>query len=56
MFTIILTLFGLIVFIISLVTAGFKTGFKRFLMFIITGVVLDVTMALLGLGVLFSII
>lgn len=39
---IILTLFGLMVFIFSLFTVGFKAAFKRLLMFSVTGLVLDV--------------
>jgi len=40
--TFILTFVGLFVFIITLFTQGFKTGFKRMLMFAVTGLVLDV--------------
>jgi len=39
--TVILTFVGLFVFIISLVTSGFKSAFRRMLMFTLTGVVLD---------------
>ena len=43
MFTIIMTVVGLMVFIVSLVTKTFKVGFKRLLMFIATGIIMDVT-------------
>lgn len=42
MFTIIMTVVGLMVFIVSLVTKTFKVGFKRLLMFIMTGMIMDV--------------
>lgn len=49
MFTILMTVFGLFVFIISLATAGFKTAFKRLLMLAATGVILDtITWFLIG--------
>lgn len=42
MFTVALTLIGIIVFFVSLFGAGFKTGFKRLATFTIVGIVLDV--------------
>jgi len=39
--TILLTLFGLIVFAVSLFTAGFKPAFIRLAMFAVVGVILD---------------
>lgn len=42
MFTILLTIIGLIVGLIGVLTANRKTGFKYFARFVITGVVIDV--------------
>ena len=46
--TIILTLFGLGVFFVSLFTVGFKSAFKRLALFAITGVIIDA--ALIGIA------
>lgn len=54
--TIVLTVFGLLVFLISLITAGFKTAFKRLMMFIATGVVIDLTMLALAGTVVYTLI
>lgn len=40
--TVILTLFGLMVFAVSCFTVGFKRAFKRLAGFAITGLILDV--------------
>jgi hypothetical protein len=40
--TVLLTLFGLIVFVFSCFTVGFKAGFKRLMAFAVTGLILDV--------------
>lgn len=40
--TVILTLFGLMVFVVSCFTAGFKAAFKRLMAFAVTGLILDV--------------
>lgn len=40
--TVILTLFGLMVFVVSTFTVGFKAAFKRLTAFVITGLVIDV--------------
>ena len=42
MFTILLTLVGLVVFITSLFTVGFKAGYKRLVLFAVTGLIIDV--------------
>jgi hypothetical protein len=42
MFTVLLTLAGIVALIFSLFGAGFKTGFKRLGAFVISGIVLDV--------------
>jgi hypothetical protein len=42
MFTVLLTLAGIVAFIFSLFGAGIKSGFKRLGGFVITGIVLDV--------------
>lgn len=43
--TVILTFFGLIVFVVSCFTANFKTAFKRLATFSITGIVIDAIIA-----------
>lgn len=43
--TVIFALFGLLVFIISLLTVGFTAAFKRFLMFVLAGFSIDVLIA-----------
>jgi hypothetical protein len=49
MFTILMSIVGLMVFIVSLVTTTFKVAFKRFLMFVITGMLMDILMfAIIG--------
>lgn len=40
--TVLLTLFGLIVFVVSCFTVGFKTAFKRLATFAIAGLIIDV--------------
>jgi len=40
--TVILTLFGCMVFVVSCFTAGFKTAFKRLMAFAVSGLILDV--------------
>jgi hypothetical protein len=42
MFTVAMTLIGIIVFVISLFGAGLKAGVKRLGVFVILGIVLDV--------------
>lgn len=42
--TIILTVVGLIVFVISLFTAGLKKAFKRLITFILAGIAIDILM------------
>lgn len=42
MFTVALTLIGIIVFFVSLFGAGFKAGFRRLATLTIVGIVLDV--------------
>lgn len=43
----IMTFFGFITFIISLFTVGFKSAFKRLLMFIGTGALIDILIGIL---------
>lgn len=40
--TVLLTLVGVLVFIVSLFTAGFKTAWKRLVTLAITGLIIDV--------------
>lgn len=49
--TIIMTIFGCIVFVISFATAGFKPAFKRLLMFIATGLIIDLCIVALAVAV-----
>lgn len=56
MFTILLTIVGLIVFVISLFTVGFKAGYKRLLMFTLTGLVIDVILTVLYWSVIIFLI
>ena len=49
--TVILTLFGLMVFVFSTFTVGFKAAFKRLMAFAVTGLILDVI-----IGVIISLI
>lgn len=42
MFTVLMTLVGIVVFIISLLTASFKAAFKRLMLFTIFGLLIDV--------------
>lgn len=46
--TIIMSFFGLIVFIISLLTAGFTSAFKRFVAFALTGLAIDMSIIFLA--------
>ena len=48
--TVILTLLGILVFIVSCFTVGFKAGFKRLMMFTVTGLILDVLIACFVFG------
>ena len=54
MFTIIMTFVGLLVFILTLPVSGFAKAFKRFLLFAITGIVLDALMFLIVGTVVFT--
>lgn len=47
MFTVIFTFVGLIVFLISICYTTFGVAFKRLLAFIVTGVLIDITMFLI---------
>lgn len=52
--TVLLTVLGFFVFIISLFTSGFKTAFKRLLVLAVTGLVLDVLIGTFaGIGLYF---
>lgn len=48
--TFILTIVGLFVFLVSCFTVGFGRGFKRLAGFVITGIVIDVIIALIFIG------
>lgn len=52
--TFILTFVGLIVFAVSCFTVGFRAGFKRLATFTITGLILDVIIAALAYGFLYT--
>lgn len=54
--TIVLSVFGLLVFLISLVTAGFRTAFKRLLMFIATGIVIDLMIVAIAGSLIYALI
>ena len=54
MFTIIMTFVGLLVFILTLLMSGFAKAFKRFWLFALTGIVLDVLMFLIIGTVVFT--
>lgn len=56
MFTVLLTIVGLVVFLISLFTVGFKAGYKRLLVFTLTGLVIDVILTILYWSVILFII
>lgn len=49
--TIIMSLFGCVVFVISLFTVGFKSAFKRLMLIIATGFAIDVSLIVLATGV-----
>ena len=46
--TVIMTVFGVLVFIVTSVTAGFKSAFKRLLMFMALGFALDLSFVALA--------
>lgn len=50
--TIILTLVGIMVFLVSCFTAGFKTAFWRLIGFAVTGIILDVLLGFIWFIVL----
>lgn len=49
--TIIFTVFGMMLMIITIPTAGFKTAFKRLMLMIATGFVIDTLTVVLAIGV-----
>lgn len=50
MFTVLLTLIGLVVFVVSCFTVGFKAGWKRLMLFTVTGLIIDVLLTVLYWG------